>query len=1387
MTYDNHTGTIFVHYTLCFNPCTQFGCVRPVSCGPDFTSRTMYVASNSSFLSWGPVTEISAQLASGRSPIHTFAPGAGEGAQTASGRLVICGYTIDCARGQVKNCTSEAHCQDNCQSSVLILSDDHGRTWRTGARLTDYSAFPTNECDAAVLRNGSVLVSMRTEGDDRRVFARSDDEGETFSVSSIHHQLDLPAPGCQSSMVSAADGTLFLSHPFNSDSRINMTVSVSHDGGNSFGVLANVWPGPSGYNSLTVMPAAFGGPPAVGLLYNRGAAGDGCYSGALRIGACPYSTVVSFAVIPISGAADPNLEPGSPETRDSGDSGLLAVQLTNGSTEQATPAVTSPSADTGEPPLLSLGWWCNSSTFPDLPGLFANHVHIVTTVTLPPCGSGVDCIAACNVSRLLFEPRRCASKTTAGTAPLCPQPLANGSVLHSLYDIVRFGRERWSAQKIIVAEKLDTAWSAMIADASCYADTHRNGSTDSSSRTSCGQVMQAYSHSLCQALDRAQLQWWIFDGEAVYDEHGDARSAARGTAQALRYIRATCAIEFGRSVSFGWTVHGQTGMDSYLFTNVSTWVGWSTTVRVVDLVDYILPRTYGNPLQSHYFSNSRAAHAGECSPGRDEVLMEWISDGPEQYRIPRQKLLMGIGNTHTSYRCDRDLSVTVQPCDAVPSVGCKLSPHWRPSRGDGAAGGTQAEIYRQISSGNMSVRHDRWSQQSYFARSNLECVDCLGYVDSNTAQAWDFQLRQLKWRGVRGYFTACVEDDFVAATASGEAGRHWSQDTNVSTQFQTQSEVFAVSTGAGSKAASGLDISSGDSICRLFGGRFDSLGKEVSCGRGSVPPCVVNCFGRRPASAESAWPFVVAPHNESHWSQLRSPHVDDPRGATQNSEPSFNITAVFQVTTKSMANLSGTPDPERLAAEPSYRREVPITSDAGRILAALLGGVVATTSQVQGVAAAGAHWPQLGLTVQVVSPHENDFYGTAPVDGHLIHNSLQVFDGGIRALGAMNVMPIQPLSGATAARLNGDPTNPFWFRTVAPPPTLKTDDGANHAMAPVDVQAVFAAGNLSWFSIYDFWLNSVYASCKTGPQGQVSQYFKFSQAANVINMPTVCPPSMAEGAVEAKFRTKQWAALNGSRFVLWNVEALGVWYLPCQFVNCAVVARSGLIDGWEKRLDDGTSSIKALPDFAQITVGFFLGDELIQSGIPVANLTAVARRIKLQYALPTMVYTNEDGSCWTTAEGKVPLDGEPCLAAARCAAAGPAGSDARNRGCCMTGPGGTPPELDAVSIDMYSPAEGCGNSSIWAGSGPCNASANLYYCPDPTKEADCLLKYYQTAVYPTLNDKQRAFFVPGLFGPAVDDAADEILTKKFELYWQHVSVLLPPYYYMALHHAFIIC
>ena len=808
------------------------------------------------------------------------------------------------------------------------------------------------------------------------------------------------------------------------------------------------------------MPSASGAPPAVALLYNRGGTSDASF-----LPLIPYASVVSFAVVPLTKSDD--------------NTSTQAVASANEPRPPPLPPLpplaSSAQNATAVPSLVSLGWWCNSAAVkPDQPGLWDNHNQIITVVALPPCSGDADCIANSNLSHVITGPRRCLNATLAsGASPLCPYMLTNGSALNSVSDLIRFGRERWghpSAQtqatdKFLIAETLGSSWRAVVADAACYADQHLSDDTATASNPpACGKVMKSYSHSLCGALAAAGLQWWIFDGKDVYATAQGAQqqatfTAGRGTAQALRYIRATCTVDYALSVSFGWTLHGDSGFDAYMFQNYSTFLGWNATVRrlftcmhctvttvirfidgtvtrvcccwvccmvcrlldgrrmpcmqvrVLDLVDFVLPRVWGNPLQEHYLSNSRGAHGGECSPGRDEVIMEWMSGAEAPYRIPREKLIVGIGNSKTLYSCKSSGGAPVQPCVSVPA-GCALDTAWTPSR-------AQAEIYRGVAAGKLTMRYDRWAQQSFVtAATNCSLSDdCdnsgVSYVDCDTAQSWDFQLRQLRWRGAKGYFVQCAEDDYDPKSAS-----HWAQDTGVTRNFLSDSRVFSLDTKAATSPAGGLDVSSGDSICRMFdGARFDSLVDAYN---------ILNCFGTPPASAASAWPFVIHSPFTNDTGAVWSNRDDDGTGNAS--------AAVFQITTKSMAAHGTTAtvqDPVQLARNPAYLREVPITSDAGRILASLLGGTVATPAQVRAASKRGASWPQLGLTVHELSPRENDLYGTAPTGsggggGGLVQNSLQVFDGGLRGLGAVNVMGT--ISPATVERVNGDATNPFFVR-----------------------------------------------------------------------------------------------------------------------------------------------------------------------------------------------------------------------------------------------------------------------------------------------------------------------------------------------------------------------
>ena len=152
-----------------------------------------------------------------------------------------------------------------------------------------------------------------------------------------------------------------------------MSISRSTTSGDSWEVLANVWPGPSGYSGLAVMPAAFG-PPALGILYNRGTAGDGCFGTA-----CPYSTDVTFAVIPLT---EGSLTDSSLEAKDTPPLPALA------------PVEPKPLREADPEPLMSFGWWCSVNARPDLDGMLDNHQRIVTTATPPPCDNAAECIAA---------------------------------------------------------------------------------------------------------------------------------------------------------------------------------------------------------------------------------------------------------------------------------------------------------------------------------------------------------------------------------------------------------------------------------------------------------------------------------------------------------------------------------------------------------------------------------------------------------------------------------------------------------------------------------------------------------------------------------------------------------------------------------------------------------------------------------------------------------------------------------------------------------------------------------------------------------------------------------------------------------------------------------
>ncbi|MGI9430124.1 MAG: sialidase family protein [Bythopirellula sp.] len=181
-------------------------------------------------------------------------PGPGVSIQLKSGRLLVPGRSTD-----------------NNGQSLIIFSDDRGKTWAAGQ-----GAGPdTNESQAVQLADGSVMLNMRsTRGKGCRAVAVSQDGGQTWGA--LRDDTTLIEPICQGSIVryTLADtngrNRLLFANPAQADrgNRTNMSVKLSYDEGKTWPVSKTVHAGPSAYCCLTVLSDG-----TVGLLYEGGPRG----------------------------------------------------------------------------------------------------------------------------------------------------------------------------------------------------------------------------------------------------------------------------------------------------------------------------------------------------------------------------------------------------------------------------------------------------------------------------------------------------------------------------------------------------------------------------------------------------------------------------------------------------------------------------------------------------------------------------------------------------------------------------------------------------------------------------------------------------------------------------------------------------------------------------------------------------------------------------------------------------------------------------------------------------------------------------------------------------------------------------------------------------------
>ena len=202
--------------------------------------------------SWAAPTEITRSV---KGPNWAwYATGPGHGIQLSSGRLLIpCDHSVGGEPGW-----------DKQGYSHVLLSDDHGATWKLGGS----TEMKMDECEAVELAGGSILLCMRNYvKPSQRAFATSRDGGLSWSKPAKHPQVHCPV--CQASIqrysLPPGKNRVLYSGP-GGPGRTHLTIRLSYDEGANWPVAKVLHPGPAAYSDLVVLPDG-----TIGCLYERGA------------------------------------------------------------------------------------------------------------------------------------------------------------------------------------------------------------------------------------------------------------------------------------------------------------------------------------------------------------------------------------------------------------------------------------------------------------------------------------------------------------------------------------------------------------------------------------------------------------------------------------------------------------------------------------------------------------------------------------------------------------------------------------------------------------------------------------------------------------------------------------------------------------------------------------------------------------------------------------------------------------------------------------------------------------------------------------------------------------------------------------------------------------
>lgn len=215
------------------------------------TRRVFVTHSTDDGATWAKPVEITKDTK--RPSWRWYATGPGHAIQLRSGRLLVpCDH-------------SEHEAPGHPYRSHVILSDDHGATWKLGGILAD----KVNECLAVEAEDGTIYLNMRSyHGKNRRAYARSKDGGKSWSEIKLDNALTEPV--CQASIVrytTARDhgkSRILFANPADTK-RQWLTIRMSYDECASWPVSKVLFAGPAAYSDLCIA-----GDMAACCLYERG-------------------------------------------------------------------------------------------------------------------------------------------------------------------------------------------------------------------------------------------------------------------------------------------------------------------------------------------------------------------------------------------------------------------------------------------------------------------------------------------------------------------------------------------------------------------------------------------------------------------------------------------------------------------------------------------------------------------------------------------------------------------------------------------------------------------------------------------------------------------------------------------------------------------------------------------------------------------------------------------------------------------------------------------------------------------------------------------------------------------------------------------------------------